>query len=186
MSIATKRGDSGSTDLMYGRRVSKSDPRVGTYGAVDELNAALGVARAHCSNPHILAIIREVQDNLILLMGEMATHEEDRDRYQKDGFKFVTISFVDAVTAHVDRIESDLNIRFKGWAIPGDNTTPCSAFLDVARTTCRRAERVAVEYIENGGVLSECVIRYLNRLSDLLWLLARWEDVEKNQVADGG
>ncbi|MDA0811119.1 MAG: cob(I)yrinic acid a,c-diamide adenosyltransferase [Verrucomicrobia bacterium] len=178
MSIATKRGDAGSTDLMYGRRVSKSDPRVGTYGAVDELNAAIGVARAHCSNPDILAIVEAVQNSLIIVMGEMATHEDDRERYAKDGFKFVEASAVDILTAHVDRIESDLNIRFKGWAIPGKDTTPCSAFLDVARTICRRAEREAVYFRENGGALSEVIIQYLNRLSDLLWLLARWEDVE--------
>ncbi|MGK0184466.1 MAG: cob(I)alamin adenosyltransferase [Verrucomicrobiales bacterium] len=169
---------------MYGRRVSKADPRVGTYGAVDELNAALGVARAHCSNPDILAIVKEVQDSLIILMGEMATHEDDRDRYIRDGFKPVTTSSVTALTDHVDRIESDLNIRFKGWAIPGDNTSPCSAFLDVSRTVCRRAERTAVEFIENGGDLSEIIIQYLNRLSDLLWLLARWEGAESGGSTD--
>ena len=178
MSIATKRGDSGSTDLMYGRRVSKSDPRVGAYGAVDELNAAIGVARAHCGNPEILSIIEAVQDGLIILMGEMATHGDDRERYQKDGFKFVDACAVEILTSHVDRIESDLNIRFKGWAIPGKDTSPCAAFLDVARTICRRAEREAVCFRENGGMLSDEIIGYLNRLSDLFWLLARWEDVE--------
>ena len=179
MSIATKRGDSGSTDLMYGRRVSKSDPRVGAYGVVDELNAAIGVARAHCTRPKILSIIEAVQDSLIVLMGEMATHEDDRERYQKDGFNFIEAPAVKILTAHVDRIESDLNIRFKGWAIPGKDTSPSSAFLDVARTVCRRAEREAVRFRENGGMLSEEIVQYLNRLSDLLWLLARWEDAEK-------
>ncbi|MCB1097213.1 MAG: cob(I)yrinic acid a,c-diamide adenosyltransferase [Verrucomicrobiae bacterium] len=181
MSIATKRGDSGSTDLMYGRRVSKADPRVGTYGAVDELNAAIGVARAHCRNPDILAIIKAVQDSLIPIMGEMATHQDDYARYEKDGFQLISPSAVDTLTAHVDRIEADLNIRFDGWAIPGEDTSPCSAFLDVARTVCRRAERKAVRFRETGGTLSEVVIHYLNRLSDLLWLLARWEDVETRQ-----
>lgn len=177
MSIATKRGDSGETDLMYGRRVPKSDPRVGACGAVDELNAAIGVARAHCDNHAILAIVDAVQDCLIVLMGEMATHEHDIERYVKDGFKQVQPADVDALSDQVSRVERDLNVRFKGWAIPGKDASPCSAFFDVARTSCRRAEREAVLFRDNGGQLSGAIPQYLNRLSDLLWLLARWTAV---------
>ena len=166
---------------MYGRRVSKSDPRVAACGAVDEFNAAVGVARVHCANGEISLIISEVQDDLILLMGEMATQGDDLERYAADGFERVSDDSVNRLSAHVVRIEKDLNIRFRDWATPGKDASPCSAFLDVARTICRRAEREAVTLSESEQLDNEAVLGYLNRLSDLLWLLARWEAMSHHQ-----
>jgi cob(I)alamin adenosyltransferase len=177
MSIATKRGDAGQTDLMYGRRVSKCDRRVAGYGVVDELNAAIGVARVHCAQMEIIKVIVEVQDDLIVLMGEMATDEADLDRYVADGFERIEEEIVERASAHVVRIEEAMNIRFKGWAVPGKEALPGAAFLDVARTVCRRAERVAAGLAEAGTLKNKAILSYLNRLSDLLWLLARWEAV---------
>jgi cob(I)alamin adenosyltransferase len=177
MSIATKRGDEGMTDLMYGRRISKCDPRVASYGAVDELNAALGLVRVSKGLPSVLEQVSKIQKQLIPLMGELATAKEDAARYAKDyglTCAAMTAGLSDAVTA----IETDLEIRFKGWAIPGDDATPCSAYLDLARTICRRAERHVAELLEADADLNREPLRFLNRLSDLLWLLARKENLE--------
>lgn len=174
MSIATKTGDSGETSLMYGRRVGKTDARVAAYGAVDELNAALGLARATNSNRFIADEIQNAQKELITVMGELATAEEDIARYTRDGFQLTTGAMVDRLTAVVDQIERDKLPPSKGWATPG--ATVAAATLDVARTVCRRAERaVATIPPQNGEIL-----RYLNRLSDLLWLLARCAEQPSN------
>jgi cob(I)alamin adenosyltransferase len=170
VSIATKTGDSGETSLMYGRRVPKTDPRVDAYGTVDELNAALGVARVSSTDGFIAEQLLSVQQELINVMGELATAEEDLPRYVKDGYEVTTAAMVDRLTAVIDDLETNRLGRFKGWSIPG--RTIMSATLDVARTVCRRAERaVAGLQIQNGEIL-----RYLNRLSDLCWLLARYAE----------
>ena len=177
MSVSTKRGDEGMTDLMYGRRVPKSDPRVAAYGTVDELNAALGLVRVSGGIPAVIETVTMIQKHLIPLMGEMATAKEDLDRYQKD-FQLCSEAMTDELTAAVKQIETDLEIRFKGWAIPGDDATLCSAHLDMARTICRRAERHLAALLENDDALNREPLRFLNRLSDLLWLLARKENLE--------
>src|SRR3954454_22182533 len=87
MSIATKTGDAGETSLMYGRRVPKTDARVDAYGCVDELNAALGLARVTTNNPFLKEEVYAVQQELVIVMGELATAAQDRDRYLKDGFQ---------------------------------------------------------------------------------------------------
>ncbi len=171
MSIATRTGDAGHTGLMYNRRVAKSHPRVEAYGSVDELNAALGLARAHSEVPFVRDNLLLVQHDLVTLMGELATGVEDLPRYVKDGFGLVTPELTAKLDRWVAEIEAQ-SISFKGWATPG--ATVCSAALDVARTTCRRAERRVVVIHEAGQLENPEVIIYLNRLSDLLWLLARW------------
>jgi cob(I)alamin adenosyltransferase len=168
MSIVTKTGDEGETSLMYGRRVSKTDPRVEAYGCVDELNAALGLVRVVSENEFVAKEILAAQKDLITLMGELATAREDIDRYVKDGFKLTTGLMVDRLTSVIVELEKDKSLYPKDWVIPGGNTV--SAALDFARTTCRRAERsVAALKDLNGEIL-----RYLNRLSDLCWILARY------------
>src|SRR5580693_1285318 len=139
MSIATKTGDDGTTALMYGRRVSKTDPRVAAYGTVDELNAALGFVRATAGEPFVTGAVLAIQRELVILMGELAVAGEDRERYAKGGFKFVEAPTVDALTAIIDDIEKNHRVTYDGWATPG--ATLGSAALDLARTTCRRAER---------------------------------------------
>ena len=172
MSIATKTGDDGTTALMFGRRVPKTDARVAAHGAVDELNAALGTVRATIADPFITEKVLVIQRELVLLMGELAVLPEDRDRYLAGGFQFLEAAAVDRLTLHIDDLEKGHRITYEGWATPG--ATPGSAALDVARTVCRRAEREVVALRESGAEVNPEIIRYLNRLSDLCWLWARW------------
>ena len=172
-SIATKTGDDGTTALMYGRRVSKIDIRVSAYGTVDELNAALGFVRATVDDASVTDAVLSIQKELVTLMGELAVAEEDRERYAKGGYKFVEAGMVDALTAIIDDLEKNHRISYDGWATPG--ATLSSSSLDLARTTCRRAERHVIALRETGAVVNPEIIRYLNRLSDLCWVLARFE-----------
>jgi cob(I)alamin adenosyltransferase len=178
MSIATKTGDDGTTALMYGRRVSKTDARVAAYGTVDELNAALGFVRATVAATFVTDAVLAIQKELVVLMGELAVAPEDRERYAKGKFQFVEAARVDALTAIVDDIEKNHRVTYDGWATPG--ATLGSAALDLARTVCRRAERQVVALGETGAPVNPEIIRYLNRLSDLCWLWARW--VETNHL----
>ncbi|HVI82786.1 MAG TPA: cob(I)yrinic acid a,c-diamide adenosyltransferase [Chthoniobacterales bacterium] len=167
MSIVTKTGDRGETSLMYGRRVPKNDPRVDAYGAVDELTAALGLARASCKDKFVTERIHAVQKELIDVMAELSTLPDDRQRYVNDGFRVIDAKMVDRVTSMIVDLEKDKSLYPKGWVIPGGN--PISSALDLARTICRRAERqVAALKDPNPEIL-----RYLNRLSDYCWILAR-------------
>ncbi|HEV8422926.1 MAG TPA: cob(I)yrinic acid a,c-diamide adenosyltransferase [Chthoniobacterales bacterium] len=173
MSIATKTGDAGETSLMYGRRVAKTDPRVEAYGCVDELNAALGLARAADNESLVSEQILSIQKELITVMGELATAPEDLPRYQKDGFSLTTPAMVDRLTASVEGLEQDKSLYGKGWVMPGN--TPLAAALDFARTICRRAER-QVASLDHSKQRNNEILRYLNRLSDLCWLLARFTE----------
>ncbi len=181
MSIATKTGDAGTTGLMYNRRVSKSHPRVEAGGSLDELNAALGLARATAEQDFARGHLLAAQKDLVVLMGEVATLPEDRERYVKDGYSLVTPAMTATLDALVKQIEAQ-NISFKGWATPG--ATVNAAALDLARTTCRRAERRVCALREAGGLENAELGVYLNRLSDALWLLARW--VETQIATPGG
>ncbi len=174
MSIATKTGDAGETSLMYGRRVPKTDARVDAYGCVDELNAALGLVRVTATDPFVADHVLAIQKELILVMGELATAQEDLSRYRKDGYEVTTGAMVDRLTAVIDELEKDKLLHFKGWAIPG--STMLSAALDIARTTCRRAERRVAVVASGGGPFNAEILRYLNRLSDLCWLLGRYAE----------
>lgn len=176
MSIATKTGDNGSTALMYGRRVSKTDPRIVANGACDELNAALGMVRAFCEESFVTAPLFEVQKELVTLMGELAVDTADRERYTAGGYEFITAAMVDRLTGYIDDLEKNHRISFKHWATPG--ATRESALLDVARTVCRRAERAVVELGEKGYPVNAESVRYLNRLSDLCWLYARFVETK--------
>jgi len=175
MSIVTKTGDQGTTGLMYNRRVAKSHPRVEAYGAADELNAALGLARASAQSDFVRNCVLSIQKDLITLMGELATLVEDLPRYVKDGFTLVGPE----MTIRLEKVVSEIEQReltFKDWVLPGANLH--SSALDLARTVCRRAERHVCILQESGQLPNQEIIVYLNRLSDLLWLLARWS--EKN------
>ena len=174
MSIVTKTGDKGETALMYGRRVSKSSPRVDAYGCVDELNAALGLARAFSETQFISEQILSVQKDLIVVMGELATAREDIDRYVKDEFKLTGAEMIDRIGGLIVDLEKDKSLYPKDWVIPGG--TIVSAALDLARTTCRRAERRVAVFIANEKDFNPEILRYLNRLSDLCWVLARYAE----------
>jgi cob(I)alamin adenosyltransferase len=170
MSIATKTGDMGTTALMFNRRVSKCHPRVEAYGCIDELNAAIGMARATAELEALRERLLRIQKDLVLLMGELATDPQDMERYLKAGLGHVSPE----TTAKLDEWIQELEARqpsFHGWATPG--TTQNAAALDVARTVCRRAERRVCALREEGALANQETIVYLNRLSDLLWLFAR-------------
>jgi cob(I)alamin adenosyltransferase len=175
MSIVTKTGDAGTTALMYGRRVPKNHPRVEAYGTVDELNAALGVARASAAEKFISENLLAIQKHLVTVMGELAVLPEDLPRYVKDGFGTV----MPEMTAQLERLATEIEsqgVSFKGWATPG--ATPTAAALDIARTICRRAERRVCDLNQAGEMKNPEIIIFLNRLGDLLWLFARWEETE--------
>ena len=174
MSIATRTGDKGKTSLMYGRRVDKFDLRVETYGTVDELNAALGLARAHAEVPLVKTVLLLVQKQLVALMGELAVAPEDAERYAKDKCPKLTPEMLALLDELVAKIEKK-KITFDGWATPGASVA--SAALDVARTVCRRAERLVTKLAASNET-DLLVIKYLNRLSDLLWLLARYTETQ--------
>ena len=164
---------------MYGRRVPKSNRRVDAYGCIDELSAALGLARAFSSDKFISEQVFAVQKELIVVMGELATLPEDRPRYIKDGFEVTNPKMVDRITAVIANLEEDKSLYPKDWAIPGGTTI--SAALDLARTTCRRAERRVASWMDDEEKFNPEILRYLNRLSDLCWILARYAERRKKR-----
>ncbi len=176
MSIVTKTGDQGTTGLMYGRRVPKNHSRVEAYGCVDELNTALGLARATAAQDFIRENLLAIQRDLVVLMGELATAVEDLPRYVKDGYTLVTPPMTQKLETLVREIEAQ-SISFKGWATPGGSVN--SAALDLARTVCRRSERRVCALQEAGQLHNAEIIVYLNRLADLLWLFARWVETKQ-------
>ena len=166
MSIATKHGDKGDTGLIGGARVSKADPRVEAYGTVDELGAAMGFARSISEDAEVRDLTKTIQRELFTVAGAVAnpaSHEASPTTY-------VTPAMVEALTLHVNRIEATEGI-LSDWSLPGDHAA--AAAYDVARTVCRRAERAVVRLSETGVELNPHVVPYLNRLSDLLWLIGR-------------
>lgn len=172
MSIITGRGDSGETDLLFGKRAAKASLRMEALGAVDELNSALGLARASGLAEEVEGIVDEVQEKLIGLMGQLACLPEDADRYDEKGYAKVTDEEVKWLVAKAHDFEGR-GIRFTGWARPGVEHSVGRAGLDVARSVARRAERQVWQLHESGEDVPESVRLYFNRLSDLLWILAR-------------
>jgi cob(I)alamin adenosyltransferase len=170
MSIITKTGDKGTTALRYGQRVLKCHPRVEAYGAVDELNAALGLARATAPTEAMAEALLFIQEELVILMGELAVASEDLERYVRDGNALVTPEMTHRLERKVYELEAATEI-VQGWATPG-GSVPAAA-LDMARTVCRRAERSVGALLSEGQLRNGEVLIYLNRLADLLWLFAR-------------
>jgi len=176
MSIATRRGDQGETDLLFGCRLSKSHPRVHALGAVDELNAALGPIRISAIREETREVICTVQPWLITLMGDLATPPGSEDKYAATHkpFEADKVAYLDEWVA---RLEAGGALKFKGWALPGEAGVMSGAHADLARVACRRAERHVVDLIgTDQEVPNPEVMRFLNRLADVLWLLARWEE----------
>lgn len=170
MSISTKRGDDGTTALLFNKRVPKTHLRVMTYGRIDELNSALGLCRAHAQDAATVELILSIQKQLVQYMGELATDDADQARYlEKYGKEAINSAMIERFSELV--LEKEKAIQFKGWIYPGD--TVADAFFDQARTTCRRAERGVVALKESGAIVRTELVQYLNRLADLLWLLGR-------------
>ena len=172
MSIITGRGDEGETDLLFGRRIAKTSLRVELLGTVDEVNAALGLARAAGAVVEVEEIINRLQELLIGLMGQFACLPGDEDRYASAGFAAVGQEDLDWVTATARDFEAR-GIVFKDWARPGADHSMARAGLDVARSVARRAERAVLALHESGEEVPRVLRLFFNRLSDLLWILAR-------------
>lgn len=169
MKIYTRTGDDGTTGLLYGGRVPKDSAVIAANGAVDEAQAALGMARALVEKGSELdALLVRLESDLYVLMAEVATAEANR-RKLKPGVSMVTEEMITELERRID----DLSGRFpplKDFVVPGHDAV--SAALDLARTTVRRAEREAL----NACTPDSLVTRYLNRLSDLVWTMARWQE----------
>ena len=176
MQVWTGKGDDGTTGLLYGGRVRKDDPAPEAYGAVDEAQAALGVARADVEpGSELDEVLVHVERDLYVCMAELAAAPGKRDKLEA-GRSMVTPDMVLAIeertTSLADRFEMPTE-----FVLPGETRT--SALLEVARTVVRRAERAAVAVAEDGS----SVLPYLNRLSSLLWALARWQEGEHHRLA---
>lgn len=159
---------------MYGRRVAKDHPRVEAYGSVDELNAALGLARSLAQKTQ-KDLLEKIQKALVGLMGELAVASEDLHRYEADGYARLQEADLDLLDREIEKMEKAAP-KARGWSTPGGSTA--GAALDLARTVCRRAEREVWKLEKAQGSIRSLVPRYLNRLSDLLWLLERATETE--------
>lgn len=164
-SVSTRKGDGGITRLGGGGQISKADARVEAYGAIDELNTIIGLARTRCDDDDVNATIRRIQRELFVVGSAVSTRPEAKKPIPEIGKEMV--HWLDAL---VERWEAEPGI-LRDWSIPGEYAG--SAGFDVARAICRRAERANVRYVTNGGVVQPTVLEYLNRLSDVLWLAAR-------------
>lgn len=173
-SIITGRGDSGETDLLFGKRIAKTSVRIEAVGSVDELNAALGMARATSRDGEWVEVVDALQEKLVGLMGQLATLPEDEEKYRAKGFPFIDDAAVEWVVGIARRYEAR-GIRFTGWARPGAEGCQARAAVDFARSVARRAERRILELHETGEAVPEAVRLFFNRLADLLWIMARAE-----------
>ena len=169
MRIYTKAGDDGTTGLFLGGRVSKADVLVDACGDVDEAVAVLGTARATCPDGRLAAIIFERQRELFVVAADLATNPAHRDRRQP-GISEVTRDMVDGLERLIDELVAERPLR-PVFIVPG--SSPASAVIDHARTVVRRAERHVVQAVEAGHEVSPLVLEYLNRVSDLVFVLAR-------------
>jgi cob(I)alamin adenosyltransferase len=174
--IYTRKGDDGTTGLLYGGRVPKHSGRIETNGAVDEAQAALGVARAEAEpGSELDDMLVSVERDLYVLMAEVATLPKNRHKLEA-GTSLVTTDMVERLEERIDALSERTPMPTE-FVVPGANRR--AAALDVARTAIRRAERVAAaEPIEHSQVGP-----YLNRLSDLVWTMARWQEGDEHLQA---
>ena len=169
MKIYTRKGDDGTTGLLYGGRVRKDDPAPAAYGDVDEAQASIGVARAHATRGGELDLLLiGLERDLWVLMADLATDAGNRDKLTPE-VSLVTQAMVDGLEARIDELTERTELPAE-FVVPGEE--PVAAFLDVARTVVRRAERSSLAAVVDDSL----VVAYLNRLSDLLWTLARWQE----------
>ena len=182
MSISTKRGDTGKTSLIGGKRVSKADRRVEAYGTIDELISVMGFARSICENAAVRDRTKAIQRELFTVSAVVAAGPMKAAKKAGKGEAppAVTREMVDALTADVYEAEK-IEGLLADWALPGGHAA--AAAFDIARTTCRRAERQVVRLGDKGEKVPANVLVYLNRLSDLLWLFGR--RLEKDAGVDG-
>jgi cob(I)alamin adenosyltransferase len=174
--VYTRTGDDGSTALGSGQRLPKDAPRIAAYGTVDELNAQLGVALAAGVDVALAAILARIQNELFHLGSDLSILEDDKARRPVPR---IEERHVTALERDIDRLQEDLP-PLENFILPGGS--PGAAQLHVARTVCRRAERLVVT-LARAEAVGEYAVRYLNRLSDLLFVAARWEN-QRKKVSD--
>ena len=172
MNIATQTGDGGQTGLSGDLRVSKADIRIEAHGTIDELISSLGFARAIFADAQTGDLIRSLQRDLFRVGSAVIQPSESEQAHHE-----ITDEMVDRLTREVDRIQETEGL-LNDWALPGEDVA--SAAFDVARTVCRRTERLVVRMQDEGIQVEANSIRYLNRLSDLLWLLGRLVETKRN------
>ncbi|HVA20854.1 MAG TPA: cob(I)yrinic acid a,c-diamide adenosyltransferase [Candidatus Micrarchaeia archaeon] len=172
MSIVTRGGDRGETQLLYGGRVAKDDRRTEAYGALDEAISAMGLARALSTREETRALLLALQREAFTVGAELATGKDARDRLLAH-FPTLGPDAADRLEAQVHELEARHPLP-ASFVLPGGTTA--AAALDLARTVVRRAERRAVSVERAGELGNREVLRYLNRLSDLLFMLARVEE----------
>lgn len=175
MKVYTKTGDSGQTSLFGGQRISKGHQRIEAYGIVDKLNAQLGVVRVHLEDADLDDLVHRIQSELFTLGADLATPNP----VQSPHLQRVSPPFIARLEGEIDGFEAELP-RLQSFILPGGSVA--SAYLHVARTTCREAERATVRLAEADPV-NELAVIYLNRLSDWLFVLARLVN-HRHHVAD--
>ena len=176
MSITTKSGDTGCTRLIFGQKVGKDHPCLAAVGDADELNAVLGLARLHVRREDIRDILARAQEDIVGLMGMLSAGGENAGRYAAAGFRVPGQSALDRLTAEGAAMEAEFPDGFRTWSVPGASGSHGSAWLELARTVCRRAERSAAALLTENPPPDPFIPAWLNRLSDVLWLAARGEE----------
>lgn len=166
MSIVTKKGDNGTTRLIYGETVSKANEQVEAYGGIDELNAFLGQARANCDHQQTKDVLERIQRDTFIIGAELATPVEKAHQLKQRVDESMT-QFLDSHIAEIEAMPGILD----DWSLPG--ATVAGAALDVARVVARRTERQIARWRNIEPLINPEILRYMNRLSDLLWLLGR-------------
>jgi cob(I)alamin adenosyltransferase len=176
--VYTRGGDAGETSLIGGERVAKSHPRIECYGTVDELNACVGLVRtaleSSAAGPHLSPIIHRVQQELFNLGAELAAG----DPSWLEKLPRIEARHIDALERDIDGVNDDLP-ALKSFVLPGGGWA--SSYFHLARTVCRRAERLVVELARSEDV-GEFAVRYLNRLSDALFVWGRWAALKDGQA----
>lgn len=176
--VYTRTGDAGDTGLFGGARVPKDALRVETYGTVDELNAILGVARGHSADPDVADIIRCLQLDLFTIGADLAAPQDVESKGEISTPR-MPAEWIDGLEKTIDRLQRQVT-PLRTFILPGG--TVCSAYLQLARAVCRRAERRAIALLRHEEA-NPCIPVYLNRLSDLLFVLARWAN-QRAQVEE--
>jgi cob(I)alamin adenosyltransferase len=172
--IYTKYGDEGETSLLYGGRVSKNNPHTEAYGVVDEAVSSMGLARALSQDSRVKDLLAELQLEMVTMAAELATDPAQYDTFIQH-FKPVTREMVATIEGLIDDLEGSIEMP-KVFILPGGS--PASSAIDMARSLIRTAERRAVSLREQGRLGNPEVLRYMNRLGDLLFVLARYQDRE--------
>ena len=172
--VYTKFGDKGETSLLYGGRVSKNNPHSEAYGITDEAVSVMGLARATTDDQKVKDILRDLQRELFTIAAELATDPEKYELFQEH-FAPVTESMVVNLETTIDSLEEEFQMPTV-FVLPGGS--PSSSAIDMARTVIRTAERRVVALAEAGLLTNVLITAYLNRLGDLLFVLARYQDRE--------